>query len=43
MGILCGVVGVGLLMTLLNGDLLQWIPIAFVVLVSLKAVQRGGK
>ncbi len=40
---MCGVVGVGLLMSLLYGDVAQWIPIALIVLVSLKAVQRVGK
>ena len=40
-GILGGVVGVGLLMSLMFGDMMQWIPIALVILVSLKIIGRG--
>ena len=36
MGILVGIVGVGLLMTIMFGDMLQWIPIALIILVSLR-------
>jgi uncharacterized membrane protein YfcA len=43
MGLLGGIIGVGLLMTLLNGDMLHWIPIALVVLVSLRAMHRVNK
>ena len=43
MAILGGIVGVGLLMTVVFGDVAQWIPIAFIVLVSLKAVQRRNR
>ena len=43
MGILGGIVGVGILMSLMSGDVLHWIPIALIVLMSLKAVQRIDK
>ena len=43
MGILGAMVGVGLLMSLLFGDMGQWIPISLVILMSLKAVQRRNK
>ena len=35
MGILCGIVGVGLLMTCPFREAAEWIPIAFIVLVFL--------
>ena len=40
MGILGGLVGVSLLMSLMYGDMAQWIPVALVVIVTLKAVRR---
>lgn len=40
MGILGGVVGVGLLMSIMFGDMMHWIPIGLAVLVSLMAVRR---
>jgi uncharacterized membrane protein len=43
MGILGGIVGVGLLMSLMYGNTLHWIPIALIILVSLRAVRRVGK
>jgi hypothetical protein len=43
MAILCGVVGVGLLMTVLFGDMTQWISIALVILVSLGAIRSVKK
>lgn len=43
MGILGGVVGVGLLMTVLFGDMAQWIPIALVVIVSLGTIRSIKK
>ena len=42
-GILGAVIGVGLLMSLLFGDVMQWIPIILAVIVSLRAVQRVKK
>jgi uncharacterized membrane protein YoaK (UPF0700 family) len=43
MAILGAVVGVGVLMSLLFGDTAQWIPIALVIVVSLRATQRLNK
>ena len=41
-GILCGIVAVGILMTVLFGDVSQWIPIVLIILVSL-GVLRSTK
>ena len=43
MGILYGVVGVSLLMSLLFGDMMQWVPLGLAILVSLRVVQRLNK
>jgi uncharacterized membrane protein YoaK (UPF0700 family) len=40
MSMLGAMIGVSLLMTIMFGDMLHWIPIALVVLVSLKVVQH---
>ena len=42
-GIIAGVVGVGVLMTVMYGDWGHWIPIALAILVSLRAVKRRNK
>ena len=38
-----GVIGVGLIMTVFCGDWAQWIPIALVVLMTLKATQSVNR
>jgi len=40
MGILGGLVGVSLLMSLMFGDMLQWIPVALVVIVTMATVRK---
>ena len=40
MGILVGIVGVSLLMSLMYGDMAQWIPVALVVIVTMKYVRK---
>ena len=43
MGILAGIIGVGVVDDRPVRGMAQWIPIALIILVSLKAVQRVGK
>ena len=42
-GIIAGVVGVGLLMSVMYGNMMQWLPIALFILVSLRAVHRVNR
>ncbi len=43
MGIVCGIIGVGLLMSVMFGDWGHWIPLGLAILVSLGAIRSTRK